>query len=650
MRKLAIIGLGVWIAILWLIFVTAQQVPFLRESNLADYLAGMGGAIAVVIIALGIGLRILGDPDPTIQTLPVGLAVGIGVIALITLAVGALNILYGYVLWLAVAILGLISWRTIANALRTIFRSIGTDLHPAEILLAALIAFALAISLINCLAPLVANDALVYHLNLPKIYVDSHHLARLPFNVYANMPHNGEMLYTALYAMAGETGARGFYFVLIVIAASTLYWAARAHSTRLAALVATSAFIVQPLIVDHRIVCNVDILLTFLTLTAVVLLGLDRTGPLRKSLVFGILLGFMLGVKYTSIGIVIGIIVAWLLVTKNRSLKHLVITLLVALAVFTPWMIKNELYAGNPFYPMLVKVFGGINWDGTQSQRLISWQRSMGMGRSLADYLTLPLNIFLRGKPGLNYARFDGTLTPVPLILLPLVFLRRNRRIYSLLVVAAVGFVFWMLTSQQLRFLMPVVALIALAGAFGLDNLSQRLGTRVVAGVAIAIFAVGLSGLLLPDQYGNPIASSAFCDRLPVVMGFESKHDYLARTLQPYDIFTYANINLPPDEPVLLVWENRAYYLDHPYIADSFFEASSLVRLAEMSQTASDLKHRITSMGIRYVLVNDLLGQVFSRRYSARSINLLKELIGRYMQPIHSSNKLTLYEIVDSPY
>jgi len=133
-------------------------------------------------------------------------------------------------------------------------------------------------------------------------------------------------------------------------------------------------------------------------------------------------------------------------------------------------------------------------------------------------------------------------------------------------------------------------------------------------------------------------------------MGFESKHDYLARTLQPYDIFTYANINLPPDEPVLLVWENRAYYLDHPYIADSFFEASSLVRLAEMSQTASDLKHRITSMGIRYVLVNDLLGQVFSRRYSARSINLLKELIGRYMQPIHSSNKLTLYEIVDSPY
>jgi hypothetical protein len=156
---------------------------------------------------------------------------------------------------------------------------------------------------------------------------------------------------------------------------------------------------------------------------------------------------------------------------------------------------------------------------------------------------------------------------------------------------------------------------------------------------------VQVSTLAVPDQYGRPFVSSALADRLGVVTGLESGQQYLERTLQPYAMLRAIDERLPEHEPLLMVWENRGYYLNRPYVADSFFEASTIMRIVSEAGSAEQLKLRIWAMGFRYVVVNDLLGEVFARGYDPGQVAILREFIANHLEPLHTSNRLTLYEV-----
>jgi hypothetical protein len=94
-----------------------------------------------------------------------------------------------------------------------------------------------------------------------------------------------------------------------------------------------------------------------------------------------------------------------------------------------------------------------------------------------------------------------------------------------------------------------------------------------------------------------------------------------------------------------MAWENRGYYLDRPYVADSFFEASTVMRLVASSADAADLAGRVRAMGFRYVLVNEWLGEHFSGRYGDREKARLQEFTRTEATPVHSINRMTLYAV-----
>jgi hypothetical protein len=576
-------------------------------------------------------------------------AVGLAVFGIAALGLGALGLLRGYVFWILVAACGA-STRT---GLAAVIHRVSEVKIPGEgpgvrVAFVCLLVFAAGLSLVAVLAPLTANDALVYHLNIPKIYVENGGLVRLPYSVYANMPHYGEMLYTMFFSMAGEAGAKLFYFFTLLAAAGAVYTLASRFVDRGLALIGASLFLVQPLLIDHRIVCNVDIMLAYFYISAATLL-IDasgrRTGG-RYILSVALIAGFMLGVKYTAI-LPAATLFAIPVLAGARNWKLALLGIGIALLVFAPWAVKNEAYVGNPVYPLLDGTFDGKQWDQTQSDRLIAWQRNMGMGRSAADYLLLPINVNTAGKPGLNYKRFDGTLSPVLLIMLPFALFRRRRETNALLVMGAAGFAFWALTSQQLRFLIPSIGLAAVLAAVALGNLRTWLGRRSFAFILILLALIQISSLMVPDQYGKPVLSGILGDRLAAATGLEPRRDFLQRSIQSYSLFQQMNANLPPGEPVFLIWENRGYYLDRPYFADSFYEASTLMTMVAHSAGPEDLKQTITAMGYRYVVVNEMLGEFFSRAYPPRSVGILKDFVSQYLKPVASANRLTLYTIED---
>jgi hypothetical protein len=647
-RKLTLSALFAWVALVAIAFGFYQFAGLVRANPFGDYFASALKVLAVMLVAASMGLRLIPGAKPCLRDIMLASAVGLALLGIATFLLGTVGLVRPYVIWPAVAMVGAISYRQIGQMLAWLRRLAVPSLDVYEMCFAGLMVFASLFVLANCLAPITANDALVYHLNLPKLYAAASGLVRLPYNVYANMPHYGEVLYTLFYSLAGETGARIFYFLVVMGATLSIYVLAKRFAPRRLAMAAAGFFLVQPLVLDDRIICNVDILLGYLYVSSVILL-VDPPGlkaNLRQILPVAVLAGFMLGIKYTAIAPCLSLLVIPLVGSPKRPRpRRFVIAGLVALALFAPWLIKNQVYVGNPFYPLVESKLDGSNWDATQEAQLLSWQRGMGMGRTALNYLLLPFNISTRGRPAANYTRFDGIMTPLFLILFPLALLRRRKETTALIVMVLATFVFWALTSQQLRFLIPTIALAAVLAAAGLANLAGLAGVRpsnFVLGLAILVTG---SSIVLPDQFGRPFVTIPISATSRVVFGLEPRQQYLERTFQAFSMCEYVRTSLPPREPIFMVWENRGYYLDNPYFADSFYEASTLMRIVARSRDADDLKQIIRGMGFRYVLVNEMLGDVFSRSYPPAEVAKLREFMKNDLEAVHSAAKITLYRI-----
>lgn len=642
--RTTVVLVAAWLVFLWMMFMFYQYRDAGEYHPGPQYLLALAAVAAVSVVGAGVGSAITGREPHSASDLVPQTAVGLAVFGVAGLLLAGIGLIRPVVLWTLVAVCGALTHRHIRQALRLLSAiRPPRDGKPVWTAFLAVAILAATACIIGVLAPLTANDAIVYHLTIPKIYAAQGELLPLPYNAYANMPHYGEVLYTVFLSLAGEAGAKMFYFFTLVAAACATYTLAARFVDKRLALAAGSLFLAQPLMIDPRTVCNVDAMLAYFYLSAAILLfdGMKK----RSGLAAGLLAGFMLGMKYTAV-VPAAVLLAIPALTKSGNWKRIVLAIAIALVVFAPWAVKNESYVGNPVYPMMEETFDGLHWDQVQTSQLITWQRSMGMGRDALDYLLLPLRIGIMGKPGSNYTRFDGILNPVFLILVPLAIIGRDRRKTAIMVMAAAGFVFWALTSQQLRFLIPTLGLAAVLAAVGLRNLEAGVGKRGFRVVLILLVLIQVSGFLVPDQYGRPVISG-ICDRLPAAAGLEGRGDFLGRSIQSYTLFDQMNQNLPPGEPVFLIWENRGYYLDRPYFADSFFEASTLMRMVAGSKSPAGFRQKITAMGFRYVVVNELLGEFFSRAYPERDTKLLEEFIAEHLTPVHSANRLTLYTIND---
>ena len=642
-RNVAVVGVAAWLILLAALFLYYQFGPFVIENRAPTYLMASLKVAAVLIAYTAFGLRLLGGRDITGWRCLQGLALGLALLAVAGFAVAALGILSPYVVYILVAAAAALSYRQVGAVFRAAKRAGVAPLQSFEAAFAALAAVALVIALINCLSPVTANDALVYHLNLPKVYCAQGGFASMPANVYANMPHYGEVLFSVLYSVAGETGVTLFYFAMLVAAAAAVGGLVMRTAPRVFGILAGGALLVQPLVLDHRVVGNIDMLMAFTYIAAigVVLDGAWKEGRWRTIAAVSVLAGFMMGVKYTGVAPALSLLVLVLLL-RHRALRarHLAAGFLIAVVILAPWLVRQAVNTGNPVYPVLEGRFDGANWDSIQSEQLRNWQSGMGMGRGPARYLALPFNVSVRGRPGLNYVHFDGTISPVFLVLFPLVFIRPRRETMALALMAAGLGLFWAFTSQQLRFLLPALALFAALGGIGLSSVH-----RWVKPLFLGIIFIEIVTLATPNQYGRSWVGDAVGDRLGAALGLESRERFLERTVQPFTLYREADATLPRGEPVFMIWENRAYHLDRPYFADSFFEASTVLRMTGTAGTAEDLRNRIEGMGYRYVLVNDLLGEVFSRRYPREDILRLREFIDTHLEPVHSANRVTLYRM-----
>ncbi len=614
----------------------------LDTRSAAHSTAGVLAAMLVVVAWYGLGATLLGwvrsavgaepgaCPRPaSALELAAACALGAGTWSLLWFALGLVG-LYQPVTALAALAGGL------AFAARAVIRSRrtcrpphaenGTRAQRSALVLGAapMVALPVALAFVAALAPPTAKDALQYHLALPKAFVEARRLIDVPDNIANYFALGAEM--HGLWAMllgrivstrAGEVafGAVTFAFFPLLLAA-VFGWARERGLGRDWAWLATAMVAGVPTIVEVAGSGYVDLALAlYVTLAIRSMARWSDTQDRANLAESGLALGFALTVKLTA-GFVVFVCALIVLLRARRTeserpqgrgpLVAGLAALAGAVALGCPWYLRTWARTGSPVFPFFANVWPGRapGWDPERSAMLVGFNALYGgTHKGPVDYVLTPFSLSLTGQREIA-AAYEGVLGVSFLVGAALVvwaFARLDTELKIAAVAGGAFFVWWLVSAQVLRYLLPALPLLAVASAGAGAVLTTRgavtrslrwaLAAPVIAGeIVIVAWFVG----------DNPLLA---------MTGGEPRAAYLERRLDYYSYYRLIHDSLPARVKIWLVDVRRdTYHLERPYVGDYLFEDYTLRKWIELAPSGRDVQQRARAAGITHVLIrHDIL-------------------------------------------
>lgn len=362
-------------------------------------------------------------------------------------------------------------------------------------------------------------DALSYHLQLPREWFDNGRLAPLDHNIYSYLPSYIEAAYLHMAHMMGANlpyqHGRGLISaqllslgLLIACAASIGVLTRRlaaSHApdadSQLCARLAGVLTLATPwLIVTGSLAYN-ELGVVLLGTCALACAIETEISPRVRGALMALMVAGACSCKPTAIFLLAPTVaIALLAATPRRAwLPTISIGLLVGVLTLSPWLVRNQLAAGNPVFPQLASVFGQGPWSAEQHALYASAHHFDG---SLLDRLRL-LALPDAGGPDhvssfRGFTNLQWGLTPTLGLLgcVGLLALGRTRTLGMLIALALLlPTLAWLtLTHLQSRFLIPLAPTLIIAAALGLAIMRPWRLARAL-GHALALVAMGFSVL-----------------------------------------------------------------------------------------------------------------------------------------------------------
>tara|TARA_R110002111_G_scaffold256979_3_gene324750 strand:- start:84422 stop:86752 length:2331 start_codon:yes stop_codon:yes gene_type:complete len=567
--------------------------------------------------------------------------VGISAVSLLTLGGGLLGILSQslcYLVLILLAVAGIVSACSESNSktgtLLPFKLSLPDSITP-EILLRGccclLITPFILSMFLGSMLPSTDFDVLEYHFGGPKEYYQQGHIGFLPHNIYTSFPFLTEMLILLGMTLKAdwESGAQAGKLVLMSFSLFTalgVFATARRWFGSNAGWLAATIFLTTPWTYRMSIIAYTEGGLSFYLMASLLSLILTiqvlrtwsatvnetSTAAVSRSALWGyacltgLLSGSAMACKYPgvlSVVIPLGLTLlgfSWWLLKEEKQLRISVTLKLAAifsigtLLTIGPWLLKNVVETGNPVYPLLYSVFGGVDLN---EQLNIKWKGGHSPHtHELADLGEKLIDVTLK----------SDWLSPLLFSLAPLAFLRRQHRrlIYWLWIY--VGFLFlswWVFTHRIDRFWVPLIPVVAILAGIGATWSSQR------------IWKIGLSiAILLASLFNLGVATSG-------LSGYNAYLDDLnyarktALSMTGPEIMQLNQMQLGPKQVVLSVGDAELFYAQFPVIYSTVFDHEVFKQwTAKMEpdvpdkllsmKPAGEVREKLQAEQIAYVYVN----------------------------------------------
>ena len=614
--------------------------PWPADQNFAPLMAVVDVLLAVMLVALagGLGRFILRDrlPFSIIENATLQTAIGLGSMSILVLVAGTLGFLGVWQAWLALGAGVIIfsrhilawwrSWRSIFNR--------DPQMGLVERVSLGLVVFLVILAGLQALAPPLKWDSLVYHLELPQRYLASGTIDYLDDNLFVGYPQLAEMLFTwAMALRAASTAAVLGWLVGLIAVIGVGHFAERLIG-RGSRWIASAILLSGASISRGLSWAYVDLWVLLFGLTTTIALDyFGRTNSRVWVAMAGVFAGFALSTKYTAgmllpLGVVF-ISLVWLQERRVnrwrqlpgarseksdegesnphpmlRLLETILIFLSVAIAVASPWLIKNTVTTGNPVYPFF---FHGRGMDALR----LSFYAGETPARTLFHHLVLPVEATIFGIEGGPI--FNTSVSPLFLMLIPGLAIgwrsfrgEQGMSLLRLIAVVIFAWLIWALASQTAsaltrtrHYYVVFPALVILACA----------GFRITSRLKILTIELGwlVRGLVMFVLMLTAIAEALFFARastIRVLSGFQSREEYIAEQLGWFGPVMEAVNALPEEARVAFFWEPRTYYCRVRCSPDVILDRWWYLMRTE--GTAHDIAALLQSQGFTHVLLYDL--------------------------------------------
>ena len=566
-----------------------------------------------------------------------------------------------------------------------------------------LVILLLALMGLNCIlawVPPVSRDALTHHLVVPKLYLDHGSIYEIPSIVFSYYPMNLDLLYMIPLYFGNDIVPKFIHFIFALLNAWLIYSYLRKRLDTGWALLGALSFLSLPIIVKLSITVYVDLGLIFFSTASIMSLlrWIESRYQVKFLILAGACCGLALGTKYNGLIIlfILTLFVPLIFMIQNKKtviekkpsnktasikfqLKALVsgiVFFLVALMVFSPWMIRNVVWKGNPIYPLYDNLINPPKFDlsntlndgkilesaadlqQNSAKRSTRWGplavRKIIYGEAWWEIALVPVRIFFQGQDD-NPQYFDGRLNPF-LFFLPFfafvqlknnsMALRTEKKIFIFFAILFLLFVFSQ-ADMRIRWVAPILPPLVILSILGLHQLTTmitnrwsspdragRIGVSITLVVAAIMLFLNASYIMKLFDYVKPFS---------YISGRVSRDTYIAGYRPEYSLYQYASRHLPTNAKILgFFLGNRLYYSTRELTLDpSIFK--NIIKEAESVEAAFT---GLQTRGFTHLLIRfDLFNRWTDRQFNDRSKEMLKKFFNNHTRHLLSNDGYGLFEL-----
>lgn len=586
--------------------------------------------LPILLISISFGRKILSilnvNIESSIEASVFGLGLGFGILSVFIFIIGILHLLYTWVIFAILILMGLFSLKELKTFLQDITKGSKIEFNAFNIFSAMIMFILAAFAVIPALAPSSGMDwdGLAYHLAIPKLYLKHHSIIYVPYISHSNFPFLTEMLYTIGLSINSQAIAKLFHYSMYIGAAVAVYALCAKYLNPKTGIYSAILFITVPLIAWEAGIAYTDLSTAFYMLLAFyALLNFEASKSFNWLIICGIACGFAFSTKVLA-GIPIFVICILILYNQIQEGKYKIgIKLaffvgITAILIGLPWYLKSYIYTGNPFYPFMYEIFGGKYWSKEAADAYRGSQLAFGMGKSISLLIMLPWNLVVNGInffdiPNPNNPKIWGSIGMAFLGIIPstLFIIYKNHVVKKMLLISAVFVITWFYMMQYSRYMVTIIPFLSIIAGFGIYSAIKTL-KRARIFIVLYFALVVIAGIFNGFHFSF--------DSMKAALGIEPAHAFLSRTLDIYNAESWINTNTSPNSRIAVFDEVRCLYLDREYIwaNPGHHEMIAWNKITDAQQ----MSKYFTQMGYDYFLIN----MKFSSKDSVH-IKLINDII-----------------------